>query len=52
MSINSLDLRIHMNGKSDYIRDATPKEIEIMFAVARLNGYEFDEVTQKFKKIN
>lgn len=36
----------------DYIRDATPKEIERMFEIARLNGYEFDEVAQKFKKIN
>lgn len=36
----------------DCIRDATPKEIEKMFAIARLNGYEFDEVAQKFKKIN
>ena len=36
----------------DYIRDATPKEIERMFAIARLNGYEFDEITQKFKKID
>lgn len=36
----------------DCIRDATPKEIERMFEIARLNGYEFDEVTQKFKKIN
>lgn len=35
----------------DYIRDANPKEIEILFVTARLNGYEFDEITQKFKKI-
>ena len=35
-----------------YIRDATPKEIERMFEIARLNGYEFDEVAQKIKKIN
>lgn len=36
----------------DYIRDATPKEIERMIAIARINGYEFDEIDQKFKKIN
>ena len=36
----------------DYIRDATSKEIDILFATARLNGYEFDEVIQKFKKID
>lgn len=36
----------------DCIRNATPKEIERMIAIARINGYEFDEIDQKFKKIN
>lgn len=44
--------RIMDDDEVDYIRDATPKEIERMIAIARINGYEFDEVTQKFKKIN
>lgn len=36
----------------DCIRDVTPKEIEEFITIARLKGYEFDEITQKFKKIN
>ena len=44
--------RIMEDDEVDYIRDATLKEVERMFAVARLNGYEFDEIARKFKKID